>query len=145
MKSLIRKELRTFFSTLMGYVVVCAFLLLTGLFLWVFPGEWNVLDNGQANLNALFIWAPWVFMFLVPAITMRSLSEEMGRGTMELLLTKPISEAQIVLAKFTGAFAVLILSLVPTLIFLPIIGFLGQPQWNFDAGAIYGSYLGLLP
>jgi ABC-2 type transport system permease protein len=144
MKSLIRKELRTFFSTLMGYVVVCAFLLLTGLFLWVFPGEWNVLDNGQANLDALFIWAPWVFMFLVPAITMRSLSEEMGRGTMELLLTKPISEAQIVLAKFTGAFAVLILSLVPTLIFLPIIGFLGQPQWNFDAGAIYGSYLGLL-
>ncbi|MDB4494130.1 gliding motility-associated ABC transporter permease subunit GldF, partial [Flavobacteriales bacterium] len=88
MKALIRKELRTFFSTLMGYVVVCAFLLLTGLFLWVFPGEWNVLDNGQANLDALFVWAPWVFLFLIPAITMRSFSEEEGSGTMELLLTK---------------------------------------------------------
>ena len=142
MKALIRKELRTFFSTLMGYVVVCAFLLLTGLFLWVFPGEWNVLDNGQANLDALFVWAPWVFLFLIPAITMRSFSEEEGSGTMELLLTKPITETQVVLAKFLGALSVLMLALIPTLFFLPVIGWLGQPQWNFDMGAIYGSYLG---
>ena len=144
MKALIRKELRTFFSTLMGYVVVCAFLLLTGLFLWVFPGEWNVLDNGQANLDALFVWAPWVFLFLIPAITMRSFSEEEGSGTMELLLTKPITETQVVLAKFLGALSVLMLALIPTLFFLPVIGWLGQPQWNFDTGAIYGSYLGLV-
>lgn len=144
MKALIRKELRTFFSTLMGYVVVCAFLLLTGLFLWVFPGEWNILDQGQSNLDALFIWTPWVFLFLIPAITMRSFSEEKASGTMELLLTKPISETQVVLAKYLGAFTVLILALVPTLIFLPVIGWLGQPHWNFDLGAIGGSYLGLV-
>jgi ABC-2 type transport system permease protein len=144
MKALIRKELRAFFSTLMGYVVVCAFLLLTGLFLWVFPGEWNVLDQGQSNLDALFIWTPWVFLFLVPAITMRSFSEEKASGTMELLLTKPISEAQVVLAKYLGALTVLILALVPTVLFLPVIGWLGQPQWNFDGGAICGSYLGLV-
>lgn len=144
MKALIRKELRAFFSTLMGYVVVCAFLLLTGIFLWVFPGEWNVLDQGQSNLDALFIWTPWVFLFLVPAITMRSFSEEKASGTMELLLTKPISEAQVVLAKYLGALTVLILALVPTVLFLPVIGWLGQPQWNFDGGAICGSYLGLV-
>lgn len=144
MKALIRKELQIFFSTLMGYVVVCAFLLLTGVFLWVFPGEWNVLDQGQANLDALFIWTPWVFLFLIPAITMRSFSEEKASGTMELLLTKPISEIQIVFAKYLGALLVFILALVPTLLFLPVIGWLGQPQWNFDSGAIAGSYLGLV-
>jgi ABC-2 type transport system permease protein len=144
MKALIRKELRSFFSTLTGYVVVSAYLLLTGLFLWVFPGEWNVLDNGQANIDALFIWSPWILMFLIPAITMRSFSEEMGTGTMELLVTKPISEMQLVFGKFIGALSVFLLALIPTLIFVPVIGLLGQPQWNLDLGAIYGSYLGLV-
>jgi ABC-2 type transport system permease protein len=144
MKALVLKEFRTFFSTLLGYVVICAFLMLIGLFLWIFPGEWNVLDNGQANLDSLFIWAPWVFVFLIPAITMRSFSEEMGSGTFELLLTKPISEVQVVFGKFIGALSVLHISLVPTLLFIPVVGWLGQPQWNLDLGAIYGSYLGLV-
>ena len=122
MKALVLKEFRTFFSTLLGYVVICAFLMLIGLFLWIFPGEWNVLDNGQANLDSLFIWAPWVFVFLIPAITMRSFSEEMGSGTFELLLTKPISEVQVVFGKFIGALSVLHISLVPTLLFIPVVG-----------------------
>ncbi len=138
------KELRAFFSTLMGYVVVAIFLLLTGLIMWVFPGEWNVLDAGQASLESFFVWAPWVLMLIVPAITMRSFSEEMRTGTMELLATKPISSFGIVLAKFFGALGILLFALLPTLLFIPIIGHLGQPQWNFDLGAIKGSYAGLI-
>ena len=144
MIALFLKELRGFFSTLMGYVVVVVFLLLLGLFLWVFPGERNILDAGQASLEVLFAWSPWIFMFLIPAITMRSFAEEHRTGTMELLLTRPLGEGQIVLAKFLGAFAVMVFALVPTLLYIPILGELGQPQWNFDAGAIRGSYSGLL-
>ncbi len=144
MIALFLKELRGFFSTLMGYVVVVVFLLLLGLFLWVFPGERNILDAGQASLEVLFAWSPWIFMFLIPAVTMRSFAEEHRTGTMELLLTRPLGEGQIIVAKFFGAFAVMLFALVPTLLYIPIIGELGQPQWNFDAGAIRGSYCGLI-
>ncbi len=144
MIALFLKELRGFFSTLMGYVVVAVFLLLLGLFLWVFPGERNILDAGQASLEVLFAWSPWIFMFLIPAITMRSFAEEHRTGTMELLLTRPLGEGQIVFAKFLGAFAVMLFALIPTLLYIPILGELGQPQWNFDAGAIRGSYCGLM-
>ena len=138
------KELRAFFSTLMGYVVVAIFLLLNGLIIWIFPSEWNVFDAGQASLESFFIWAPWVLMLVVPAITMRTFSEEMRTGTMELLATKPISSFGIVLAKFLGAFGVLLFALLPTLLFIPVIGVLGQPQWNLDLGAIKGSFTGLV-
>ncbi len=144
MIALFLKELRGFFSTLMGYVVVAVFLLLLGLFLWVFPGDRNILDAGQASLEVMFVWSPWIFMFLIPAITMRSFAEEHRSGTMELLLTRPLGEGQIVLAKFLGAFMVMVFALLPTLLYIPILGELGQPQWNFDAGAIRGSYCGLL-
>ena len=144
MFALVRKEFQAFFSTLLGYVVVSMFLLLNGLFLWVFPGETNVFDAGQASLESFFIIAPWVLMIVVPAITMRSFSEEYRTGTLELLATKPIRPMEIVGAKFLGSFSVLLFALLPTLFFIPIIGWLGQPQWNFDAGAIKGSYLGLV-
>ncbi|MAI23631.1 MAG: gliding motility-associated ABC transporter substrate-binding protein GldG [Crocinitomicaceae bacterium] len=144
MFALVRKEFQAFFSTLLGYVVVSMFLLLNGLFLWVFPGETNVFDAGQASLESFFVIAPWVLMIIVPAITMRSFSEEYRTGTMELLATKPIRPMEIVGAKFLGAFSVLLFALLPTLLFIPIIGWLGQPHWNFDAGAIKGSYLGLV-
>ena len=143
MFALVRKEFQAFFSTLLGYVVVSMFLLLNGLFLWVFPGETNVFDAGQASLESFFIIAPWVLMIVVPAITMRSFSEEYRTGTMELLATRPIRPLEIVGAKFLGSFSVLLFALLPTLLFIPVIGLLGQPQWNFDAGAIKGSYLGL--
>ena len=144
MIALVRKEFQAFFSTLLGYVVVSMFLLLNGLFLWVFPGETNVFDAGQASLESFFIIAPWVLMIVVPAITMRSFSEEYRTGTLELLATKPIRPMEIVGAKFLGSFSVLLFALLPTLLFIPVIGWLGQPQWNFDAGAMKGSYLGLV-
>lgn len=144
MITLIQKELRGFFSTIMGYVVIGVFVSLLGLYLWVFPGEWNVFDGGEASLASLFVWAPWVLMFVIPAITMRSFAEEFRSGTIELLLTKPISEWSIVWAKFCGAFAVVTLSILLTASYLPIIGALGSPRWNLDMGAMYGSYAGLL-
>lgn len=144
MIALALKELRAFFSTLLGYLTVSIFLLLLGMVMWVFPGEWNVLDAGQASLESFFVWAPWVLMLIVPAITMRTFSEEFRTGTMELLVTKPISPMGIVLAKYIGALGVLLFSLLPTLLFIPVIGVLGQPQWNFDAGAVRGGYVGLL-
>ncbi len=144
MRALIAKEFRTFFSSLMGYVVVASFLLLMGLFLWVFPGDWNLLDGGMATLDPLFDWAPWVFMFLVPAITMRSFAEERRSGTLELLLTRPLSEGGVVWAKFLGAWSVLIAALLPTASYVLVIGALGSPPWNLDLGATLGSALGLV-
>ena len=144
MKSLILKEIRTFFSSLTGYVVISAFLLLMGLFLWVFPGPWNILSSGVASMDPFFTLAPWVILFLVPAITMRSFSEERRNGTLELLLTRPLLEGQVIFAKYLGALAVISLSLVPTLGFVYILGELGNPLWNLDLGAIWGSYIGLL-
>jgi len=144
MLALILKELRGFFSALTGYVAVATFLVLLGLFLWVFPGEWNVLDGGMATLEGLFVWAPWVLMLLVPAITMRSIAEERRAGTLELLLTRPLGEGAIVGAKFLGATAVLVVALLPTLAYVGVIGSLGAPAWNLDLGGTWGSYLGLL-
>ncbi len=144
MRALIAKEFRSFFSSLMGYVVVAAFLMLMGLFLWVFPGNWNLLDGGMATLDPLFDWAPWVFMFLVPAITMRSFAEERRSGTLELLLTRPLSEGAVVWAKFFGAWSVLIAALLPTAAYVLVIGALGSPAWNLDLGATLGSALGLV-
>ena len=97
MRSLITKEIKGFLGSLIGHIVIVVFLLITGLFLWVFPD--NILDQGYADLGPLFFMAPWVFLFLVPAVTMRSFSEERRTGTLEILLTKPLTETQIVLAK----------------------------------------------
>ena len=143
MRALILKEIRSFFSSLIGYVVIATFLLLMGLFLWVFPGPWNILSSGVASMDPFFTLAPWVLLFLVPAITMRSFAEERRSGTLELLLTRPLLEGEVVFAKFIGALALIFLALVPTLGFVWIIGELGSPQWNLDLGSIWGSYIGL--
>ena len=132
MKALIFKEIRGFFSSLIGYVVISAFLLLIGLFLWVFPGPWNILSSGVASMDPFFTLAPWVLLFLIPAITMRSFAEERRSGTLELLLTRPLLEGEVVFAKFIAALALIFLSLLPTLGFVWIIGELGSPQWNLD-------------
>jgi ABC-2 type transport system permease protein len=144
MRSLLLKEIRGFFSSLLGYVVVAVFLVLTGLFLWIFPGVWNILDNGMATLTPFFTWAPWVLMLLIPAVTMRSFAEERRTGTLETLLTRPLSDGRIVHAKFFGALLVAILSLIPTVSYVAVVGLLGQPAWNLDVGAIAGSYIGLV-
>lgn len=144
MLALLKKEIRSFLSSLIGYIVMAVFLLLIGLFMWIFPGEWNTLDNGIASLDTLFVIAPWVFMFLIPAITMRSFSEERRTGTIELLLTRPLTDLQLVLAKFLGGLVVVAISLVPTLIYFITVYALGQPSGNIDTGATWGSYIGLL-
>jgi ABC-2 type transport system permease protein len=130
---------------LIGYVVIMVFLVTISLFLWVFPGtEFNLLENGYASLDSLFIIAPWVFMFLIPAITMRSFAEEIKTGTIELMLTRPLNEMQLVLAKYFAGFSLVVISLLPTLIYYIAISSLASPPGNIDTGGIIGSYAGLL-
>jgi len=143
MISILKKELNSFLSSLSGYMVVLVFLILNGLFLWVFPGSFNLLDAGYAGLNGLFFLAPWVFLFLIPALTMRFFADELKTGTIELILTKPISYLHIVLGKYFAGLILCLIALAPTLIYLLSIYFLGQPQGNIDWGATIGSYLGL--
>jgi ABC-2 type transport system permease protein len=144
MFTLLRKEISSFLSSLIGYAVIIVFLLINGLFLWVFPLEFNILDYGFASIENLFMLAPWVFLFLIPAITMRSFAEEQKSGTMELLLTKPLSDLEIILAKYLAGVVLVIFSLLPTLIYYYTISNLGLPPGNIDHGATWGSYIGLL-
>ena len=144
MLALLRKEIRSFLSSLIGYIVMAVFLLLMGLFMWIFPGEWNTLNTGIASLDTLFVMAPWVFMFLIPAITMRSFAEERRTGTMGLLLTRPLTDFQIVLAKYLGGLSLVAISLLPTLIYFFTVWFTGETTGNIDTGATWGSYIGLL-
>ncbi|MBN2523991.1 MAG: gliding motility-associated ABC transporter permease subunit GldF [Bacteroidales bacterium] len=143
MRSLYLKEISGFFSSITGYIVVGVFLIVNGLFLWVFPGNMNVLDAGYASLDTLFFIAPWVFLFLIPAITMRSFAEEKKSGNLDLLLTRPLSELQIVMAKYLAGITVAAIALIPTLVFYVSLVILGNPTGNIDAGGTLGSYLGL--
>lgn len=144
MKALLLKEIRSFLSSLIGYIVMAIFLLMISLFMWVFPGEYNTLESGFSNIDTLFLIAPWVFMFLIPAITMRSFSEERRTGTIEMLLTRPITDFQIVFAKYVGGLVLVSISLIPTLLFFAVVYLLGDPVGNIDTGATWGSYIGLL-
>lgn len=143
MKALLRKEISSFLGSLPGYIAMGVFLIITSLFLWVFPNEFNILDFGYAQLDSLFIVAPFIFLFLVPAITMRSFSEENKTGTIELLLTKPISDLKIVLAKFFASLIVFTIAIFPTLIYYFSVHQLGFPPGNIDSGGVIGSYIGL--
>jgi len=120
------------------------FLLLNSLFMWVFPGQLNVLETGYATLESLFAIAPWAFLFLVPAITMRMIAEEKKMGTLELLFTRPLTEFQIIMAKFLASWSLVLLSLIPTLVFFWSVYQLGSPPGNIDIGGTWGSYIGLL-
>ncbi len=143
MYSLVKKEINNFFSSLTGYMVIIVFLIVNSLFMWIFPGELNIFESGHASLDTLFLMAPWVFLFLVPAITMKMFSEEKKSGTIELLLSRPINELQIVLAKFFAGIALVLLSLIPTLIYFYSVYRLGNPVGNIDTGGTWGSYIGL--
>ncbi len=138
-----KKEITSFFSSLTGYIVVAVFLIANSLFLWVFPGEYNILDSGYADLDTFFFMAPWVFLFLVPAVTMRLFADEKRTGTIELLYTGPMSNLQIIFAKYAAGVALVIFSLLPALIFFVSAGLLGDPVWNIDTGAFWGSFIGL--
>jgi len=142
--AILKKEIATFFASAIGYLVIGLFLVVTGLFLWVFEGDFNIPNSGFADLAPFFQIAPWIFIFLIPAITMRSLSDEQRAGTLELLLTKPITTLQLTLGKYFGAFILIILALIPTLIYVVTIYKLGNPIGNLDTGVTTGSYIGLL-
>ncbi len=144
MFTLFKKEINGFLNSLIGYIVIVVFLLMTGLFLWVFPMQFNILDFGYANLDGLFILGPFVFLFLIPAITMRSFADEKKSGTLELLMTQPLTDLQIILAKFFAGFVLVIISLIPTLVYFFSVYKLGMPQGNLDTGSIWGSYTGLM-
>jgi len=137
------KEIRSFLSSLTGYIVIIVFLLITGLFLWVLPSESNILEYGYANVDGLFILGPFVFMFLVPAVTMRSFADERKSGTIELLFTRPLTDFQIVMAKYLAALTLVAFSLAPTLIYYLTVYYFGMPQGNIDSGGFWGSFIGL--
>lgn len=144
MIALVKREINSFFSGPIGYLVIALFLVINGLFLWVFKGEFNIFDAGFADLGTFFELAPWVLLFLIPAVTMRAISDELKAGTMELLLTKPLSLNSIVAGKYVGAFLLILIALLPTLLYIFTISSLGNPQGNWDSGSTLGSYLGLL-
>lgn len=144
MFAILKKELNSFFASPIGYLVIAVFLIINGLFLWVFNGDFNILNAGFADLNSFFFITPWFFLFLVPAITMRSFSDEIRLGTLEILKTKPITDWQIILGKYFGSLLLIILALIPTLIYVYSILQLANPTGNIDLGNIIGSYIGLL-
>ena len=144
MLTLYKKELGNFFSSLIGYLTIAVFLVLTGLMLWVLRSDFNILDYGYASMDGLFLIGPFLYLFLIPAITMRSLAEEKRTGTIEMLMTRPLSDWTIVWAKFLAAWTLVLISLLPTLVYYVSVYILGDPVGNIDTGAVVGSYLGLL-
>lgn len=144
MKALLLREIKSFFGSPIGYLVIALFLLLNGLFLWVFENDFNILNSGFADLGPFFTLSPWILIFLIPAVTMRSFSDEKKQGTLELLFTKPLSTWEIVNGKFFGAFILIVLALVPTIIYVFVLSYFGNPQGNIDLGSTIGSYIGLL-
>lgn len=144
MYSIFSKELKSFFGTITGYLIIAVFLVLTSLFLWIIPGEYNIPDSGYANVDGLFMIAPWLFLFLCPAISMRAISDEKQSGTWELLITKPITKWQIVLGKYFAGLLVVLIALLPTILHFFIVSNLAEPAGNIDSGAFWGSQLGLI-
>ena len=144
MYALLKKEIAGFFSTPIGSLFIGVFLLLTGALLWLIPGENNVLDSGYAQLDGLFTLAPWLFLFLIPALTMRCFSDEYKQGTIEWLQTKPITRWQIVGAKYLSSLFLVILALLPTLVYFVSVCMLGTTFANLDMGAFWGSFIGLI-
>jgi ABC-2 type transport system permease protein len=144
MLAILKKELNSFFSSAIGYLVIAVFLVTNGLFLWVFDGDFNILNTGFADLNGFFFLAPWIFIFLIPAVTRRRFSDEYNVGTIEILKTKPISDWNIIWGKYIASLLLVIAAIIPTFIYVYSIGKLGSTPFNFDSGSLIGSYIGLL-
>lgn len=143
MLAIFKREISTFFSTPIGYLVLGIFLILNGLFLWVFKGDFNIFDFGFADMGSFFLLAPWILLFLIPAITMRSFAEEKKQGTLELLFIKPLHLWQTVMGKFLGTIALAVLAVIPTFLYIYSIWMLGTSEGNLDMGVVWGSYFGL--
>jgi ABC-2 type transport system permease protein len=142
MLTIFKKEVQQFFSSLIGYIAIIVFLLVLGLFMWIFP-DTNILDFGYATLDSFFNIAPYIFIFLIPAITMRSFAEEINTGTIELLSKRPVTELQIILGKYFAALLLVFIAILPTFIYFYTVYKLASPVGNVDVGGILGSYFGL--
>lgn len=143
MISLLKKEINTFFSQASGSIILLLFLLANGIILWIMPGDLNVLESGFAQMDALFILSPILFIIFIPALTMRLFSDEFKEGTIEIIMTKPLSNLEIVIAKYLSGLILLTLALIPTLIYYYSISELSEIKGNVDSGGIAGSYIGL--
>ena len=143
MIALLKKEINQFMSTLTGVLTIVIFLLINSLMMWVFSGDFNIIDYGYANMYTFFTLAPILFLIFIPAVCMRLFSEVYRSGTMEVLVTKPISLWNIVLSKYLAANILVLLAILPTLTYFGSIYFLGETVGNLDSGGILGSYLGL--
>lgn len=144
MFAILKKEFNSFFASPIAYLVIGVFLLISGLFLFIFKDDFNILNAGFADVTPFFYLAPWVFLFLIPAITMKSFADEYHTGTIELLKTKPISDWQIVLGKFTASLLLVVVAIIPTFLYVFTVYQLGNPVGNIDFGSTIGSYIGLL-
>jgi len=142
--AILKKEFNSFFASPIAYLVIGVFLLINGLFLWIFKDDFNILNAGFADLNPFFFLSPWLFLFLIPAITMKSFADELNSGTIELLKTKPVSDWQIIMGKFWASLLLVVVALIPTLTYVYTIYQLGKPTGNIDFGSTIGSYMGLL-
>src|SRR5579875_1191013 len=143
MRAILKKEVSQFLSHLVGYISLIIFWVVCGLFLFIFP-DTSLLNAGYATLDELFTLAPWFFLFFIPALTMRSFAEEYRSGTMELLFTKPLTHAQIILGKYLACVVLMIIALFPTLMYAFTIRHFTDPGVPLDNGGIAGSYVGLL-
>lgn len=143
MFAIFKKEINGFFSNITGYVVIIVFITVNSLFMWILPGEWNIPETGYANLDTLFFLSPWIFLFLVPAITMRMISEEKRLGTIELLFSKPLTERSVVYGKFLASLFLVFVALLPGIVYYLTVFFAGDPPGNIDNAATAGSFIGL--
>ena len=143
MFAIFKKEVVGFFSSLTGYIVIAVYLLINSVFMWVFPGEWNIFDSGYAGLDTLFILSPWIFLFLVPAVTMKMFAEEKRLGTIELIFSRPVTERGIIWGKYLASVTLALLALLPGIIYYISVSELGEIPGNIDKGGTLGSYIGL--
>lgn len=139
-----RKELSYYFSSPIAYIVIGLYLLAISLFLWVIPGQYNIIDSGYAQVDGLFQLSPWLFMLLCPALTMRLFAEERQSGTWDLLMTKPVSLARVILSKYMAAWTLLLIGLLPCLTHYFVVWYMAEPMGNIDGGQFLGSWLGLV-
>jgi ABC-2 type transport system permease protein len=138
------KELRYYFSTPIAYIVIGLYQLAISLFLWVIPGQWNIIDSGYAQVDGLFQLSPWLFMLLCPALTMRLLSEERQSGMWDLIRTKPVSLTRIITSKYFAAWTLVLIGLLPCFVHYFVVACMAEPMGNLDSGAFLGSFIGLI-
>jgi len=144
MRALYFKEIRSFLSSIIGYIFILIFLITSGLFHWVITEDFNLLQGSEADLIPFFNLSPWIFLILIPAITMRSIAEERRTGTIELLFTRPISDFKILMAKYLASVTLLVIALLPTLVYYISMHFLGSPVGIMDDGSAIASYFALI-